>query len=101
MAGLPPPGNPDAISQYLHWLTLPPSEWHQFPSCIQMQAFLEHMQVVNDCAERAVKDVGEFAHMTRAPGDRDNVILVASDHRGRVPQMKKAAYHNVCSYICL
>ena len=73
----------------------------KLPLYIQMQAFLEDMQVVNDCAERAVKDVGEFAHMTRAPGDRDNVILVASDHRGRVPQMKKAAYHNVCSYICL
>ena len=57
------------------------------------------MQVVNDCTERAVKDVGEFAHMTHSPGDRDNLILVASDHRGRVPQIRKAAYHNVWSLI--
>ena len=51
----------DIQMQYLHWLTLPPSEWYHFPSYMQMQLFLEDMQVVNDCVERAVKDVGEFA----------------------------------------
>ena len=70
--------------QYLHWLTLPPSEWYHFPSYTQRQLFLEDMQVVNDCAERAVKDVGEFALKIRSTEDRDNLILVSSDHRGRV-----------------
>ena len=57
---------------------------------IQTQ-LLEDMQIVNDNAERAIKDVGEFAHMTHSPGDLGNLILVASDHRGRVPQIRKAA----------
>jgi len=39
------------------------------------------MEVVNDVTERAVKDVCEYAHMTRAAGDRDNVVLVALDHQ--------------------
>ena len=70
--------------QSLHWLTLPPTEWERFDSYVWMKWFLEDMQVVNDAAERAVKAVGEFAHMTRKAGDRDELILVANDHRGRI-----------------
>ena len=74
----------DIPMQHLHWLTLPPSEWENFQSFRWMRDFLENMAVVNDYAERAVKNVGEFAHMTRKAGDRDEVILVGNDHRGRV-----------------
>jgi hypothetical protein len=73
----------------LHWLTLPPSEWNRFPTYLHMRSFLQDMEVVNDAAERAVKAVGEYAHMTRAVGDRDNVILVACDHRGRIANLRK------------
>ena len=42
------------------------------------------LQVVNGPSERAVKEVQDFAQMTRDPADWDNVILVANDHGGRV-----------------
>ena len=53
------------------------------------------MMVVNDPAERAVKDVQDCAQMTRDPAHRDTVILVRSDHRGRVAQLKKVDLDNV------
>lgn len=53
------------------------------------------MLVVNDPAERAVKDVQDCAQMTRDPAHRDTVILVRADHRGRVAQLRKADLNNV------
>ena len=47
------------------------------------------MQVVKDAAELVVKDVQEYAHMNRATGDRDNVILVATEHRGCIATLHK------------
>ena len=55
------------------------SQWQDFPIYTQIHAFLGDMEVVNDVTEHAVKDVCEYAHMTRAAGDRDNVVLVALD----------------------
>ena len=54
-----------------------------------MRLFIEDMQVVNDAAERAVKAVGEFAHMTRRAVDRDEVVLVANDPRSRIGNLRK------------
>ena len=47
------------------------------------------MQVVNDAAEWAVKGVQEYTHMNRAPGNNDNVILVAIDHPMRIANLSK------------
>ena len=43
--------------------------------------FVTDHEVVNDATERAVKDVKDFAQMNREPEHRDNIILVAKDHR--------------------
>ena len=51
--------------------------------------------VTNDPAERAVKDVQDCAQVTRDLAHRDSVILVRTDHRGRVAQLRKADLDNV------
>ena len=79
----------------MQWISLPPSSWLQDDTYCQLHEYLRDMQVVNDAAERAVKDVAEYAHMTQAPGDRDNVILVATDHRGRVSDLRKPNLNRV------
>ena len=81
----------------MHWLTLPPSSWDQFVTYNHLRGFLQDIQVVNDPAERAVKDVQEYAHMDRAPGDRDNLILVATDHHGHVANLHKPNLNRVWS----
>ena len=53
------------------------------------RTFLQDMQVVNNAAERAVKDAHEYAHMNRASGDRGNVVLVASDRPERFVNLCK------------
>ena len=53
------------------------------------------LMVTNDPAERAVKDVQDCAQVTRDPAHRDSVILVRTDHRGRVVQLRKADLDNV------
>ena len=53
------------------------------------------LMVTNDPAERAVKDVHDCAQVTRDPAHRDSVILVRTDHRGRVAQLRKADLDNV------
>ena len=77
------------------WLNHHPSVWHQDPEFTFLRSFCQDLQVVNDSAERAVKDVQDFAEVTRDPAHRDDIILVANDHRGRVAHLRKAALNNV------
>ena len=50
----------------------------QYPSYQYLRAFVRDFQVVNDAAERAVKDVVEYAEMTTDLAHRDDIILVAN-----------------------
>lgn len=77
------------------WLENDPSTWLNDPEYLHLQELIKDMEVVNDSAERAVKDVAEYAEMSRDPNHRDNVILVANDHRGRVAQMRKGDLNNI------
>lgn len=79
----------------LDWLNLHPSTWLQNQHYIRIQEFCKEISVVNDAAERAVKDVTEYAKLTADPEHRDNIILVSNDHRGRVKKMKKNNLNDV------
>ena len=56
-----------------------------------MKKFCSDLLVVNDAAERAVKAVQEFSEMTMDDNHRDDIILVASDHRQRIPNINKTS----------
>ena len=77
----------DVDMVHMHWLTLPPSARDQFNTYTHLRRFLQYIQVVNDAAEWVVKDVQEYTHMNSAPGDRGNVILVATDHPDHVANL--------------
>ena len=57
--------------------------------------FFRDLQVVNDATERAVKDVAEYAEMSRDPAYGDDIILVANNHRGRDTHLRKGNLNNV------
>ena len=44
---------------------------------------------MNDAAERAMKDISDYARTTTDPVLRNAIIILANDHRGRVTNMKK------------
>ena len=51
----------DAHMQSLQWLNDNPDTWGQNPDYLHLQSFVEEVKVVNDAAERAVKDVQDYA----------------------------------------
>ncbi len=71
------------------WLYEDPAIWSDYEEYQQCKAICDDLAVVNDAAERAVKDVQDCAQMSRDPQHRDTVILVRSDHRGRVANLRK------------
>ena len=77
------------------WLGDDLDTWHDNDDYIRCQLLCLDMEVVNDAAERALKDVTDTAQLTRDPAHRDTIIIVRSDHRGRVANLRKNNLNNV------
>ena len=77
------------------WLQDDPETWDANADYVHFKSFCQDMLVVNDAAERAVKDVQEYAHITRDPAHRDSVIVVANDHRRRIMHFRKDNLNNL------
>ena len=71
------------------WLSDDVERWELDDEFKFMQNLLFDLKVVNDLAERCVKDVEDFANASKDPEHRDNVILVATDHRGLFKDLEK------------
>lgn len=63
------------------WLGLPPDQWEANAEFQQMASTLRNMAVVNDAAERGVKDVQDYANAARGGDQRDNIVIVSGSHR--------------------
>ena len=63
------------------WLERDASEWGDDDEYLEMLDLFHDLKVVNDLAERCVKDMEEFVDTTKDVEHRDNVLLVATDHR--------------------
>ena len=71
------------------WLQNDASEWENNEEFIKMSDMMHDLKVVNDLAERCVKDIEEYANATKDVEHRDNVLLVATDHRGIFQDLRK------------
>ena len=63
------------------WMQLPPPIWLQSAPFFRFQEMVHALKVVNDCAERAVKDVAEFMNYSWDAGRRDRVQMIVNHHR--------------------
>ena len=63
------------------WLHKSPSLWLNKVAYICLKQFVCEMQVANASVECAVKDVQEYAHINRGPGDLVYDGILATDHR--------------------
>ena len=77
------------------WLLTEPAIWPLSPAYQELRDLTRDMKVVNDSAERAVKDVQEYANMTRYAGNIDDVILVRTDHRCRLSHLRKSDLNDI------
>ena len=71
------------------WLALPPPQWITDERYRQMAQVMKSLSVVNDTAERCVKNVQDFANAARDGQHRGRIILVANDHRVKIPTFLK------------
>jgi len=71
------------------WLHDAPQDWPQNPDYQRLENIATHMLVVNDCAERNVKAITEYVHLTRNNMFLDQIILVGEDRRSLVPSLHR------------
>jgi hypothetical protein len=58
----------------INWLNLPVREWDGNIEYAQMSSVISDLAVINDTAERSVKDVEEFANSTRDGDKRGKIV---------------------------
>ena len=63
------------------WLTLPVAEWAGNPDYSSFCESVRYIKVVNDCAERSIKDVTEYVNYARDRDQRNQAIIVVQHHR--------------------
>ena len=56
-----------------------------------MRKILGDIKVVNDLAERCVKDVQTYADLAKDSEYREDILVIASDHRGVLQDLRKQA----------
>ena len=72
------------------WLNEPVSQWENHASFVEMKSWIHNLKVTNDCAERGVKLISDFANiLTKNPKDRQNLLQVVERQRERYPDVKK------------
>ena len=72
-----------------NWLQLPVDQWVFDNQYLDMKNTVNRIEVVNDAAERTVKDVQDYANAARDGGRREKIILVSNSHRVKVPIFQK------------
>ena len=77
------------------WLQQPVTEWPQSNQYITLQHLVRNLEVVNDGAERSIKDVTEYANVTQDRNMRDDYIIVANCHRDIFHDLKRDALRNL------
>ena len=71
------------------WLNLPPGQWDQSQEFNMMANIVKNIAVVNDAAERGVKDIQEYADAAQDGSCRERIVLVANSHRAKLPSFQK------------
>ena len=71
------------------WLTLPPAQWSDNVHYAEMSTVIRDLAVVNDTAERCIKDIQDYANAANDGDHRGNIILVSASHRIKIPSFLK------------
>ena len=82
------------LAQGSAWLLLPVEQWQDDGDYQQMASIVEKLAVVNDTAERSVKDIADFANAAHDGEMRGKIILVANSHRFKLPEFLKNEMEN-------
>lgn len=84
----------ELLGQSGDWLHEPVSEWESFDDYMEMAKVVNDLAVVNDTAERGVKDIEDYANQAMDGTKRENMVLVSNSHRSKIPEFKKNEMEN-------
>lgn len=73
------------------WLQTPVADWPLSADFRLLQGLVEGLEVVNDGAERSIKDVTEYADITQDGLMRDDYIVVANSYRDVFHSLRRDA----------
>ena len=74
---------------YVRWLALPLAQWEEDEEYKKMCSIVCNIPVVNDAAERGVKDVQDYANSANDGAYRSKIVVVANSHMVKIPQFLK------------
>ena len=63
--------------------------WKKLRAMIPNHKIVNRIVVVNDAAERGIKDIQEYANAAGDSEDRGNIVLVSNSHRVKIPVFSK------------
>ena len=66
------------------WLGTPVESWNMDQDYVRMKERVDKINVVNDPAEREVKDIQEYVLLTKDPEYRDDIITVSRAERRKL-----------------
>ncbi len=83
------------VFHFLHagtdWLQQPVHQWENDAEYVRIGSFIQDLSVVNDVAERCIKDITEYAEMARDSAHREKILLVVNDHREVFQDLRRDA----------
>ena len=77
------------------WLDLPVEEWENNEEFQRIKSTLSDLKVVNDPAELCIKDIQEYCKLSLDPIYREEILVVATDHRGIYQDLRKQSLDRI------
>ena len=77
------------------WLQRPVRRWVEDAEFLRIQHFLKDLKVVNDAAERCIKDITEYANHARDSVHREDILHVVNDYRHVFKDLRKDALNRL------
>ena len=71
------------------WLETPVENWQMDQDYVRMKERVDKINVINDPAERVVKDIQEYVLLTNDTVYRDDIITVSRAERRKLGKARK------------
>ena len=79
------------------WLSLHVNDWDTSESFKEMKDFTKYLKTTNECAERGIKLISDYAHsLTKNDKEKEDLLQVVQAHRHFHPHLaSKASFYNI------
>ena len=72
------------------------NDWENCESFNEMKEFVKHLKVTNECAERGIKLVSDYAQsLTKSDEEREDMLQVVQAHRQFHPGQSKSSFLSI------